>query len=283
VRPVSLVAVGDVSPGSAIEAVRVHGPRWHWQRVGAYLRAQDIAVGNLETAVGTGGSPWPGKTFHFLAPPRTIAAAARDGGMDAVSLANNHALDFGRRTFVSGLATIRRAGIAAFGGGRDVGAALRPAVLVRGGVRVAFVGFDDVDPFDFWATSSRAGNGPATARAVRRAVHAAAARADVVVAFFHWGVELQRTPNHDQRTLARVALDAGAAIVLGAHPHVLQPIARHGRRLVAYSLGNFLFAPGSPAGTRTGALRLLLDRRGVLGAHLRPVRIVESRPVFTGP
>lgn len=281
VRPVRLAAVGDVSPGSAIADVRRHGPSWHWAKVGAWLRARDLVVANLETAVGTGGRPWPGKPFHFLSPPATIRAMARAGGVDVVTVANNHGVDFGRATFASGLRTIRRAGILPVGGGTDLTGALAPAIVVRGGLRIAFVGFDGYQPFGFWATDHRAGLAPATVAAVRRAVGAARTRADIVIAYLHWGVELQTTPNAQQRRLAAAAFAAGADIVLGAHPHVLQPVrTRSGGRLVAYSLGNFVFDPGSAVARRSAALAIDLGRDGVRAYHLRRVRIVGSQPVW---
>lgn len=281
VRPVTLAAVGDVSPGSAIADVRAHGPSWHWARVGAWLRGRDVAVANLETAVGTGGTPWPGKPFHFLSPPATIRAMARAGGLDVVTVANNHGVDFGRQTFASGLRTIRRTGIRPVGGGTDLTGALAPAVIVRGGLRIAFVGFDAYPPFGFWATGDRAGLAPGTVAAVRTAVGAARTRGDVVVAYFHWGIELQTRPNARQHRLAAAAFAAGADVVLGAHPHVLQPIhTRPGGRLVAYSLGNFLFDPGSAVAHRSAALALDLTKDGVRAYHLRRVRIVGSRPVW---
>ncbi|MEW6583859.1 MAG: CapA family protein, partial [Actinomycetota bacterium] len=282
VRPVSLVAVGDVSPGSAIDAVRRHGPSWHWQAVGGWLRKQDIVVANLETAIGGAGAPWPGKGFNFLAPPSTVRAAARVGGVDVVSVANNHALDFGRETFLAGLRAARKAGITPFGGGARLDRALQPAVVERGGLRIAFVGFNAVTPYGFWATPGAAGNAPATPQAVTGSVRGARRGADLVVAYFHWGIELTRRPVAEQTVLARTAFAAGADVVLGAHPHVVQPVERRGAGLVAWSLGNFLFAPGSAAGTRSTALRMLLDARGVRGWQVRAVRIVGTRPVFDG-
>ncbi len=137
VRPVTLAAVGDVSPGSALDAVRAHGAAWHWSKVGAWLRSRDVVVANLETAVGTGGTPWPAKNYHFLSPPATIRAMAKSGGVDVVTVANNHAVDYGRATFVSGLRTIRAAGVLTAGGGSTLKGALKPAIIERGGLRIA--------------------------------------------------------------------------------------------------------------------------------------------------
>lgn len=236
-------------------------------------------VANLETAVGTTGRPWP-KLFTFRAPPSSVTAAAVHGGVDVVTLANNHALDFGRPTFLSGLGAIDRAGLVRVGGGRDLAEAVRPVVVERGGLRIAFAGFNTIEPPEFAATASRPGTAPATPALVRAAVRAARRRADLVVVYFHWGAEYSRTPDGGQRRLAAEAFGAGADVVLGAHPHVLQPVERRGRRLVAWSLGNFVFSPRRPPGRASAALRIDLDGRGVVRAGLRPVRLVETRPVF---
>lgn len=282
VRPLTLAAIGDVSPGSAAAAVRAHGPDWHWRNVGPWLRAQDVVVANWETADAPAGPPWPDKTFNFLAPRGAIAAAARTGGVDAASLANNHALDFGRPALLGSMRQMRAAGIAPFGAGATLDAALRPAIVERGGLRIALLGFNAIAPLEFWAGPSRAGNAPATRATIAAAVARARPQADLVIAYVHWGNELERRPNASQHALAQAALGAGADVVLGAHPHVLQPVTRQGRRLVAWSLGNFLFSPGSVAGTYTAALRLRLDADGVRTHQLVPVRIRDTRPVFTG-
>ena len=105
-------------------------------------------------------------------------------------------------------------------------------------------------------------------------------RADVVIASLHWGIEYDpHPPTARQRALARTALRAGAAAVIGAHPHVLQPIARPGgHRVVVYSLGNFVFTPRNAWAARTGVLELRLSARGVERAHLRRARIVGVQP-----
>ena len=110
----------------------------------------------------------------------------------------------------------------------------------------------------------------------------AAKRADVVVATFHWGEERATSPNLRQRALARAALAGGADAVIGAHPHVLQPIRRSGRRVVAYSLGNFVWSAGSAFTSRTGVLRMRLSARGVERVRFRRAYISHTRPALLG-
>ena len=166
------------------------------------------------------------------------------------------------------------------GAGRRLSTAARPRVITRLGLRVGFVGFSDINPAGFVAGPRRPGTAPADPGLVKRAVRRAARRADVVVATFHWGVERATRPNGRQGALARAAFAGGADAVIGAHPHVLQPVRRRGRRVVAYSLGNFVWSAGSSATSRTGILKLRLSARGVERARLLPARISGTRPAL---
>ena len=279
VRPLRLAAVGDVTFGDGVlTAIRAHGARYPWHSVAPVLRSADLAVANLEGAVSTRGAPWPGKQYTFRGPPYALRAAASFAGLDVVSLANNHSLDFGRTAFRDTIRHARRFGLAAVGGGADLRRARRPKVLVRGNLRVAFLGFSDVRPLGFDAGTDTPGATPAFPEYVRADIRAARRRADVVVAYFHWGIERATSPNLRQRSLAQIALDAGAHVVLGSHPHVLQPIEQTRKRLVAWSLGNFVFAAHSPGTERTGILRLKLGAHGVIGRAFRRARIHGVQP-----
>jgi poly-gamma-glutamate capsule biosynthesis protein CapA/YwtB (metallophosphatase superfamily) len=279
VRPIRLAAGGDVTLGDGVAtAIRAHGRRWPWRSVAPVLRAADVAVVNLETCVSTRGRPWPGKEFTFRGRPRWLRAAANFAGIDVGSLANNHSLDYGRLAFADTLANAKRFGIRTIGGGATLAEARRPAILRRGGLRLAFLGFSDVRPPGFDAGIGLSGAAPALRRYIRADVRAAARDADIVVVYFHWGIELDRTPSARQKLLARAALRAGAAVVLGAHPHVLQPRDRRGSRFVAWSLGNFVFAWNSPGTNRTGILRLGLGRTGVVSSRFLPARINWVQP-----
>jgi poly-gamma-glutamate synthesis protein (capsule biosynthesis protein) len=209
---------------------------------------------------------------------------ARFAGIDVVSLANNHSLDFGRPALLDTLRYVRRAGIEPVGGGPDLTAARRPAILELGGLRVAFLGYSDVRPPGFDAAAGVPGAAPAFEHLIGADVRAAKRKADLAVVYFHWGIERSRTPSGRQHALAAAALNAGATVVLGAHPHVLQPVsAVPGRRLVAWSLGNFVFAAHSPGTADTGILLVHLNDKGVAGHVLRRARIAGVQPRLLSP
>jgi poly-gamma-glutamate capsule biosynthesis protein CapA/YwtB (metallophosphatase superfamily) len=280
VRPVRLAAGGDVTLGDGVRtAIARYGPRWPWLSVAPVLRAADIAVVNLETCVSTRGRPWPGKEFTFRGTPASLRVTRRFAGVDVGSLANNHSLDYGRVAFADTLRHARRYGLRTIGGGADLAKARRAAILTRGGLRVAFLGFSDVRPPGFDAGPGRSGATPALPAYIRRDVRRAKRNADVVVVYFHWGEERTFRPNGRQRALAQLALSSGATVVLGAHPHVLQPVERpRPRKLVAWSLGNFVFPAHSPGTADTGILLVHLNARGVSGHILRRARIIGTQP-----
>jgi poly-gamma-glutamate synthesis protein (capsule biosynthesis protein) len=222
------------------------------------------------------------KEFNFRGSPAALRPVARLAGFDVLNLANNHTGDYGTAALLDTVGNVRRLGMRAVGAGGSLGSASEPRVVERLGLRVAFVGFSNILPASFYAGPGRAGTQPATVPLIESGVRRARRRADVVIATFHWGVERATVENERQRAFADAALRAGATAVIGAHPHVLQPIRRQGRRLVAYSLGNFVFGAGSPGTTRTGILTLKLSARGVEASRLLPARISAARPQLLG-
>jgi poly-gamma-glutamate synthesis protein (capsule biosynthesis protein) len=277
-RPVLLAAVGDVNLGNGPGAlIDLYGPRYPWTGTAGALRAADVAFGNLECAVSTRGVPVP-KLYTFRGRPDALRAMASFAGFDVLNLANNHVGDYGTRAMLDTVRLTRRFGMRAVGAGGSLASAAEPRIVTRLGLKIAFVGFSNILPAEFFASPTGPGTQPATPELIAAGVRRAAKRADVVVATFHWGVERSPIEDARQRAFADIALRAGAHAVIGAHPHVLQPIRTTGRKLVAYSLGNFVFGAASPGTARTGILRLKLSARGVEGHRLAPAVIEAARP-----
>ncbi len=240
---------GDVLlAGQAERLIEKEGPGVLFSAVRGALRGADLTVGNLECALATGGQAVE-KKHTFRADPRTAAALA-EAGFDLMTLANNHAADYGPEALLETGATLVKFGILPVGAGANAEEARRWAVVEVGSppVRVALLAFSNMLPASFYASRERPGTNPARPSAIADDVAAAREQADVVVVLFHWGTELSSSPSEVQQRLAAVAADAGADLVVGHHPHVLQGLGMRGRTLIAYSLGNFLFP--SAAGTR---------------------------------
>ena len=243
-----------------------------FQSIEPGLGSADLSVVNVEMAISDRGTPQD-KTYVFRAPPsaaRRIAA----GGVRIANLANNHAMDYGGDALADTIDLLEGAGVATIGAGRDIDEAYRYRILTTdGGVSVAFVGASHVVPANFAAGSSTPGvasaHPPALAR-VLDTVRAAVAAADAVVAIVHWGIERDPCPNDAQRLLAQQLLDAGADAVIGHHPHVLQPVVSTGEKLVAFSLGNFIWDPRQHMTGETGVLQIDFEGDRVAGWTLHP-------------
>ena len=241
----------------------------------------DLAMVNLETAITTGGSP-AAKQFVFSAPPSAFAAL-RGGSVDLVSMANNHGMDFGEAGLRDSLAAAKRYQFPVIGIGLDGKRAYAPYRRTIRGQRIAVLAATQVlddHLIDAW-TAGPGKPGLASAKAVPRLVQEvrrARRTADTVVVYVHWGVELDRCPTTDQRTLARELVDAGADVVVGGHAHRLQGAGRMEKALVGYGLGNFVWYGTSELATQTGVLFVTVTGRRVKGYRWVPARIVDGVP-----
>ncbi len=282
-RPVTIAVAGDVHFEGVLRD-RLDDPATALAPATGALAAADVAIVNLETSVGSGGRPEPGKRFTFQAPPSAFAAVAA-AGIDVVTMANNHALDFGRPSLRTTFAAADAAAVgdpplAVVGIGRTAAVAFRPARITVDGVSVAVLGATTAgldptaDPTGHWAaTATRAGTADAIdPRRLLRAVREADVHADVVVVYLHWGVQGRRCPDAGQESLAARLVRSGADIVVGSHAHVVQGDGRLGRGYVAYGLGNYAWYTQSagPAATT-----------GVLTLTVRPPRSTPGRATVT--
>lgn len=245
-------------------------PATAFGRVIPLLSNADLAIVNLETAVTTRGKPEP-KRYLFRAPVSAYTAL-RAAGIDAASLANNHALDYGQTGLLDTLDNAKRASYPVFGAGADATEAYRPWITEVRGVRVAVLGFSQIRMLaSTWAARDDR-PGIAMAWNVERAVAAVTAArrdADLVIVFNHWGQEGNECPTADQKRFAGKLAGAGADIVVGTHAHTLQGDGWLGETYVAYGLGNFLWY-GDSASTQTGVLRLAVRGRQVVRSELVP-------------
>jgi poly-gamma-glutamate capsule biosynthesis protein CapA/YwtB (metallophosphatase superfamily) len=234
------------------------------------LGQADFTALNLETSVTSRGAPQP-KTYHFRTSPVAFTAL-RDAGVNLVTMANNHVLDYGLTGLADTLAAARASGLPYVGIGANAAAAWAPYVTTIKGTRVAFMGVSQVAELaSSWvATNSRAGEANAiNLRRTLAAVRAARRLASVVVVFMHWGTEGQSCPDSNQLALAPKLAAAGATIIVGAHAHMLQGSGWLHHTFVAYGMGNFLWWEHSYS-TATGVLELTLHPRGPLTARFTP-------------
>ena len=304
-RSITLVAGGDVTLGAHYEewvdglrAKGQSGPEvdgWGFTEVKPLFAGADLVVVNLECPFTTRGAPIP-KNFNFRARPSTVQVLV-DAGVRAVTLANNHLMDYGTDGVIDTIATLDAAGIAHFGAGRTLAEARKPAIVEVGGLKIAFLGYlilgaAHPEPPVVWATATTAGvaghpsDWTVVEAMVREDVAAARKQADLVIPFFHWGREGSKGPDAYQLALAKAAVDSGAAAVLGSHPHVLHGMERLGPAAVFYSLGNFVFGGNwNPRDKDSVLVKARFDRSGYLGAELIALRTdrFPDRPIQPYP
>lgn len=291
-RPVSLLVGGDVTVGHHYQTyfdeqvgkgrTREEMFAYGFKEVKAVADAADLFLVNLECPFTEGGEKLP-KNFNFRARPEFVHTLLA-GGVDVVSLANNHMMDYGPQGLVDTLMTLEQARIPYFGAGRTLAEARRPALITVGGVRFAFLGYfflgdRNIEPPQVYATETSPGVAghfsdlAEMERMLREDILAARAQADVVLPFFHWGRESTYEPLPYQLQLARVAIEAGAAGVLGSHPHVLQAMELHQGAPAIYSLGNFVFGGNwNPKDKRSALLKARFSPGGYLSSELIPLR-----------
>ena len=279
----SVIAVGDILLGRGVEQ-----PEQALAASAEWLQAADLTLGNLECALTDAPPPVDATLEHSLPAPVRLyaptqsAAWLQAAGFDLLGLANNHSLDAGPDGLRQTANLLQEAGLAFAGAGATPDQALAAYTFIQHGVRLAVLSVNaiPIPPDNALPEGQSALDGWDIARwqrdAVLAVVSAARQDADAVIVSIHWGYEYRRQPDPAQTRYAELLFEAGADVVIGHHPHVVQaPVVLtrpDGRTvLAAYSLGNFVFDQGREEGTDQGlALRLVFDQQG-----LRAVQALE--------
>jgi poly-gamma-glutamate synthesis protein (capsule biosynthesis protein) len=286
--PAHLTAVGDImldrSLGSAVQRGDLAYP---FADIAARLRTADITIGNVESALGDAGTP-ANKRYTFRAPPDAAHSLAL-AGFDLVSLANNHAMDYGPEALLQAIELLAAQGIAAIGAGNNELEARAMYLAQIGDLSVGFLAYVNVpvevggfDTQSWEAQGDEPGLAWGTPERLTRDVSSARADADLVVVILHSGLEYVDAPSDPQVGLARAAIDAGASLVVGHHTHLLQGVEFYGDGVIVYGLGNFAFQiEGDPD---SAILDVWLDSSGVRQLSFTPVVIqFGGRPRLAEP
>lgn len=257
-QAIRIVAVGDIGPRRA-------SPRDMFADVAGALQG-DITFGQMECVVSDEGTPAPNARLAMRTSPE-VAAVLAGVGFDVLSLAGNHAMDFGGAALIDTVAHLRAAGIATCGAGPTLQAARQPAIVEAAGRRVAFLAYNAILPHGYAAEPNRPGCAPLRVHTVYEPiepdqpgtdprvltfvapgdlaailddVRSARERSDHVIVSMHWGIHFVRAVLAQyQHEVGRAVIDAGADAIIGHHPHLLKGIAFHRGRPIIHSMGNF--------------------------------------------
>ena len=283
-----ILFTGDINLGRCIaeRTIIANGQannyNYPFEFVAEELRAADITVGSLDGSLSDESSPMPCPESMNLIAPTRMAEGLQFAGFDVVSIATNHIKDCGEKGFDCNnkalLDTIReleKAEIQPTGAGNTLGESRIPAIVEQNGIRFAFLGINQIDK-RVWASENTPGTAPlsdAHIEKIKAEIVSARQIADVVIVLPHWGVEHDKTPQEVQRVWAQELINAGASLVIGNHPHIIQPMESFSDKLVFYSLGNFIFDQGEDFQRESIVVEVNFVGAEIESWRLHPVKI----------
>lgn len=240
--PSSVIAVGDIMLGGrATKTISEYGPDYPFDSVLPLLRTAPIVAGNLEGPFARIACKQR-RNFSYRVDPQLASSLTR-AGINVVTLANNHLLDCGREGVLETLDALATARVSALGAGTNNVTAHAPVIRQAGRLRIGLLGY-------YWnrrtaATAEQPGSAMDAPAALEADIRELRKHVDRIVVVFHWGVPYEREPSPEDRAKAHFAVDCGADVVIGHHPHIVQPFEIYRGRPIFYSVGNFAFGSGN--------------------------------------
>jgi len=278
---VTITSGGDVIGGFAVSGVVASMGSGLFKSIAPYFEKSDFGFVNLESPLTSGGDAQGWKDVVIKGNP-ALAPAMAKSGINVVTMANNHAGDMGDSGLLDSIKYCEKSDIAVVGVGRNLKEAQAGVVLKTSaaasaggttrGAKTAFLGFSDVLPVGYAATSTSPGTSPGRANlnAVKKNIRAAAKRADYVIVGWHWNFEYKRAPSYLESSEGKAAIDAGADLVIAHHPHLLDGVQAYHGGLIVYSLGNLVFSGFSGETAQTVLVKAKVTLRSI-DAQLIPV------------
>ena len=263
---------GDVYLGGSLESIVLKNPAYPFLFIRELCTQSDLFFVNLEGPLSTRGDIYVEKTFTFRSNPQVVKCLI-EGGLNVISLANNHIMDYGPEALADTIAVLNENGIYHAGAGSDLAQARKPALIEKNMIKVAFLSYNCTYPLEFNAGVNKPGTARGIDRYIIEDVKNARSLADLVVISFHWSAELLKERKPYQAYFAKLAIDSGAHLVIGHHPHVIQGVEVYKHGLIVYSLGNFIFASRSKSVQDGLILKVQFTTSGLKTATFYPINI----------
>lgn len=276
ITDVTMMFTGDVMLGSSVlanyDSAGLDGILSEYLQT--ELQQADLTVINEEFPFSSRGTPMPDKTYTFRV-DKSYLSVFQEMGVDVVSLANNHALDYGTDALLDTFDALDEVGIPYVGAGADKERAEEAIFFERGGRTIGVLAASRVIPVVEWNIENQQPGLFCTydSTALEAAIERTRPQCDYLIVYVHWGIERQNYPEEYQRTLAETYIDAGADLVVGSHPHVPQGIEYYNGKPIVYSLGNFIFNPNM---VKTYALKVLWSADGEAQLQVIPVETANA-------
>ena len=283
IEEIQISLVGDILLDASIRGhIDKQGYAYPYEHVKEYFLNDDLSIGNLETSITLAGEKWPDKQFSFRSDPKNLPYM-KEAGIEVVSLANNHSLDYGYEGLMDSLNYLEEANIEFVGAGRNIEEAIKTVIIDKNNIKIGILGFSRVVPdVGWWATANRPGLAGAydgQLEGALKIIQAAKEEVDILIIALHWGKELHEEPRIEEIRAAKRMIDSGADVIAGHHPHVLQGIEIYKNKPIFYSLGNFIFGSRNDLTANTIIAQLNYENQNLKEIEIIPFSIVGSRPV----
>ncbi|MBU2523685.1 CapA family protein [Patescibacteria group bacterium] len=281
-KPVTMKAVGDIMLSREVGRKIVKAGDWKhsFLNVGEFLADSDITLANLETTVFK-GRKIGAYEMSFRSEPEVLEGV-KYAGIDIVSLANNHTYNFGEQGIIKTMQHLNAENIQYCGAGVNETEARQPAIIEKNGVTFAFLCYNDTDvvPDYTFASETKAGTAELVKEDMITDVKKLVDGVDFIIVSMHSGHEYHKLPNKKQKEFAKAAIDSGAKVVIGHHPHVLQPVEYYNDGIIMYSLGNFIFDQVGVWQNRGVIANLTFDKNEYsVKAEFTPTKITDYSKV----
>ncbi|BCE01675.1 CapA family protein [Marinicellulosiphila megalodicopiae] len=286
-KTITLGFVGDILlAGSAKNTLVKNGYDFPFVNLQSTLDQSDILFGNLEGPLTNFDEIYIEKTYAFRSDPQPTAQALSKAGFDVVSLANNHALDYGWQGLSDTQNVLDEVNIQYVGAGANKTEARAPVIIEKEGIKIGYLAYNNTFPKEFWATDESFGVAYGKQSEFLQDIKKLALISDIQIISFHWGVEGSTNLRGYQTDFARAAIDAGADIVVGHHPHVLQAIEKYNDGLILYSIGNFTFGTYGRLAQTSGMFNVEVTKEEVVSMNMTGINIynkdVHFQPTLLG-
>ena len=273
-KPITLMFTGDIMLDRGVEyMVKKYGGgdfKFPFLKIADFLNEGDVLFGNLESIISDKGVK-VGSIYSFRAEPEAMEGLIFCG-FNIVSVANNHIFDYGREAMEDSFLRLKKGEIDYVGGGFNEKEAYSPLIKEIRNVKIAFLAYTNLGTAYWSAKGNRSGIAWLTKENLEKGIEKAKEEADLVIVSMHFGEEYQKKANSEQKYFAHLAIDSGADLVIGHHPHVIQEVEKYNDGYIAYSLGNFVFDQKFSKGTMGGLMLKVLVKNGKV-KEIIPVEI----------
>ena len=283
-RPgITVSLAGDVFLARGMEdKISKYGMDYPYEKVRKIFLDSDISFANLECPLTDAGKPSIKKKIYVFREDGQNAFALKRAGLDVLSLANNHSMDYGSQGLTDTMNYLKKAGVLYAGAGTNKEEAHKPLFISKSGITVGFLSYSEFPPEGYIHFDDKPDVAFLDKESLSNEIKAAKAMCDWLIVSFHWGKEFSKSSSEAQKSIAHQAVDSGADFIAGHHPHVLQEVEEYKNKMIFYSLGNLTFDKTSPEGVdRSAIASITLSKKRMLGCRMIPIQITDcqARPV----